>query len=127
MRTLCEQYLSKGPRALYHVALRERDDHRCEIVCRWDNPKSADVLAHPVADEVRGKQLFENKLAELADRGYEKRDGPVRMREPQPQAPPAVTAPQIAHTLSAEPDPPTLEPLAAVLERRRREAAWSLD
>lgn len=129
MRTLVEQYLAKGPRVHYHVALQELEG-RHEVVYRWANPKGSDVKRVPCESEARGRAMVHWKLEELASRGYERRPDPRATRAArevdealamvaavQPPAQPAVSV------ASA----PAADSLASTLERRRREACWRLD
>ncbi len=127
MRTICEQYLSKGPRALYHVALRERDDGRVELFYRWDNAKSVDSRTTLCDSERTGRKFFDQKLQNLMERGYERSVRPVPMRD-QAVAPPAPAAPAAAEMGHALTKPPARDPesLTALIEKRRKEASWSL-
>ena len=119
MRTVCEQYLWKGPRVLYHVALRE-DAGKLALLFRWENHRSAGSRETPCSTEDGGRALFEQKVTELGRRGYEKR---ARIL-PRDSATASAPAPRV----EAEVRPPAeADGLENQLRRRRREAAWSIE
>ena len=131
MHTIFQQYLSKGPRALYCVAVHELDDARVEAVWRWDNPKSADSRRMECRSKERALAFARQKVEEMVARGYDKRAEPLAMRAAAPSSSAAhecVAEAVAMHTLASSP-PRTAETesLATVLERRRRDAAWSLE
>ncbi len=125
MKTLVDQYLSKGPRAQYQVAVTERDDGLFEVLYRWENPKSSDARTFTYRDAERARQRAREKVDELVARGYERRPNP----RPAPRPPAEVTRglaelEQLAKTTgSPSTDADSLDDLLA---RRRREASWSL-
>lgn len=129
MRTLVEQYLCKGPRVHYHVALQQHDDGRLEVVHRWANPKGSDEKRLPCPDEARGRAMVQWKLEELRSRGYDKRpdrraEGTAGTREALAMVAAAtVEVPQPVRTETSS----AQDTLATLLDRRRREAAWPLD
>jgi hypothetical protein len=121
VRYVHEQYLWKGPRVLYHAALRAQGG-KLEVVFRWQNCRTTGSQITPCASEERGRALVDQKVAELCGRGYEKRPRLLHAQSPA-EAGPDVTG--ILHSLAppAQRQPDSLE---SQLERRRREAAWSI-
>lgn len=119
MRTVCEQYLWKGRRVLYHVALRE-EEGKLELLFRWENYRSAGSRLTPCPTEERGRALLEQKVAELCRRGYEKRARILR-----PGAP--ATVPGASVEIETREAPAQADGLETQLLMRRREAAWSIE
>ena len=129
MRTLVEQYLTKGPRVHYHVALQELEG-RHEVVYRWANPKGIDVKRVPCESEARGRAMVQWKLEELASRGYDKRPDPRAARaarEVDESLAMVATVLPPAQPADAGASAPAADSLASTLERRRREASWRLN
>ncbi len=125
MRAIFEQQFSKGPKAHYAVALRERADGMLEVVYRWENPKSADQRVFVFRDRPQADQHCQEKINDLLARGYQRRGA----APPVPEAPCPCLAPEPAplqHVAGAVPSTGA-ESLAQVLLRRRREASWALE
>jgi len=122
VRTVCEQYLWKGRRVLYHVALRE-EEGKLELLFRWENYRSAGSRLTPCPTEERGRALLAQKVAELCRRGYEKRARIMR-----PAASTAVPPRTSVETRTHEvPAPTQTDGLETQLLLRRMEAAWSIE
>lgn len=125
MRLVCEQYLEKGPKVLYHLAVQETsgDDAGFVLTNRWDNPKFCDSETFAYPTEIAAKEAFSNKIRELMGRGYRLCARPLALRSPASQKPvPPPSAEALAHLGVADETN-----LSAILAERRQRATWAIE
>ena len=123
-RTVFEQRFSKGPKAHYAVSLLERDG-TFEVVCRWENPKSTDSRILSCRTRERAKLLIQQKIEDLTARGYDRH--PAVTREAQAPSASAEVSQSLHDLATIQGQASEVEPLGAILARRRREASWTLE
>lgn len=124
MRLLREQYLKKGRRVRYHLALREIDAEPPEpiapfvITCRWENPYRRGSLEILLSTRSAANAAFAAKVRDLLGRGY-------RLCRRPGQRGPTIRGP--VRSMATDDQERADPALAAVLSERRRTARWAIE